>query len=222
LFRSDSDKPVSLPCPTRRSSDLGVVDAHAQAGFASERGEPRDLRRADHLVADQHVADPALDERLGLGHLLAAHAHGAGSELPPRDLGALVGLGMGPDPDVAALERCLQGFDIALEGVELEDQRGRIDLVEALPHLGGRSLAHSAAARPARLRTAYQTMEMPTSAMRGSASRFTCSHPPLVTVRPALKEEIAIMMKIAWSFAPCAFARSSGRYVSVRSVVPPM
>ena len=35
-------------------------------------------------------------------------------------------------------------------------------------------------------------------------------------------EEIAIMMKIAWSLVPCAFARSSGRYVSVSSVVPPV
>ncbi len=48
-------------------------------------------------------------------------------------------------------------------------------------------------------------------ATSGSAKRLTRSQPAVVTVMPEVKEEIAIMMKIACSFVPCALARSSGR-----------
>ena len=67
------------------------------------------------------------------------------------------------------------------------------------------------AARCARWWRANQTSAAATSAISGSAMRLTRSQPALVTVIPEVKEEITIMMKIAWSLAPCALARSSGR-----------
>src|SRR5690606_29691653 len=104
-----------------------------------------------------------------------------------------------------------QRDEVLLEGFEVEDQRRGVDFLEALADSGRRALAHAAAVRAARSRSVNHTSATATAATSGSAIRFTRSHPACVTVIPEVNEEIAIMMKIAWSFAPCALARSSGR-----------
>src|SRR5207237_9107562 len=164
--------------------------------------------RADDLVADEHIVDAAVDERFGLRHLLAARAHGAQRELALGDLRALVRLRMRPHAHLLTLHRVGQRAQVALEGVELDEERRRIDVLDALPDAGRRA-HHAVAAR--RCCTANQTRATATIATSGSAKRFTRSQPADVTVAPEVKEETSIMMKIAWSFAPCAFARSSDR-----------
>src|SRR3990172_9126384 len=64
----------------------GVVRAPSDARALRERGEPLELRRADHFVRHQDIGDSRLDHRLGLGNLLAANADRAGGDLALRDL----------------------------------------------------------------------------------------------------------------------------------------
>src|SRR5260370_38223293 len=82
---------------------LRVADAHADAGTARKLGEPRELLRANHFIRNQHIADTALDHRLGLRHLLAADADRAGGKPAFRDLRPLVGLRAGTGAEVTAL-----------------------------------------------------------------------------------------------------------------------
>ena len=103
-----------------------IVDADSEMGAAGKRGEARDLRCADDLVADQDVLHAALHQRLGLGHFLAAHADRAGGNLAPGDVGRLVGLGVCPHPDLSG-DGLLERLEVALEGVEVEDERRSID-----------------------------------------------------------------------------------------------
>src|SRR5256885_9776017 len=193
-----------------RSDLVGVVDAYAQARAARERGKPLDLLRADHLVAHQHIGDAALHHRLRFAHLLAADADGTHGDLALGDLGTLVRLGVGAHAHRPAFQRIGERTQVALERVEVDEERGRVDLVHSLPY-GGRRAHHAAAVRRVRWWKANHRSAATTTAMSGSARRLTRVQPALVTVRPELKEETAIMMKIDWSIAPCALARSSGR-----------
>ncbi len=184
-----------------------VVDADADARALRERGEALELARAHDFIRDQHVADAALDHRLGLRHLLAAHAHRAGRDLALADFGALVGLGVRAHPH-AALHEVREPFQVGLERVQVEDQRRRIDLLQPHAHFGWRSRRHVlffliSKNKYKRART--------TTAIRGMAAKFTFSQPALVTIMPEENDEIAIIAKIAVSFAPWALARSSGR-----------
>src|SRR5205823_8558754 len=100
---------------------------------------------------------------------------------------------------------------VRLERVEVEDQRRRVDFVEALPDLGRRASDAAGAAFCARWWNMYQTRAPVTMAISGSASRLTRDQPAVVTVSPEVHDETSIMMKMHWSLAPCAFAFSSGR-----------
>ena len=198
------------PARLERREVVRMIDADPDMRALREGGEARDLRRADHFVADQHIGDAALDQCFGLGDLLAAHADGAVLELALRDLGALVCLGVRPHAHRAALHRFRKCAQIALEGVELEHERRGVDLLDALAHLGRRPV-HAAAVLRERSCAANQTRATATIAISGSANRLTRSQPAVVTATPELNEETSIIRKIAWSFAPCALARSSGR-----------
>jgi len=84
------------PCGARRGTDAGdggnVVGQHGHRGRLRHRREPRELRRSDDLVGDEHVPHPGGDERFGLADLLATDADGAAFDLRQRDLGTLVRL----------------------------------------------------------------------------------------------------------------------------------
>src|SRR5262249_4949303 len=74
-----------------RGDLFGGVDRDDRFGQrARELDQPRELRRADELVRDQHArAHAAGGERLGLAELRAGDADRAGGELQLRDLYAL-------------------------------------------------------------------------------------------------------------------------------------
>ena len=118
----------------------GIVDQHADRRTACEVGEARDLGRRDDLVGDEHVGNACVDERRGFVGLLAADSDRAGGDLQPRDLGAFVRLGVRAQPD--AVRRIRQAIDVAREGVEIEDERGRVDRGERVAGAGGRVLRH--------------------------------------------------------------------------------
>jgi hypothetical protein len=52
----------------------GIVGEHADLRRLRHRREPRELRLADDLVGDEHVANAGGDERFGFADLLAADA----------------------------------------------------------------------------------------------------------------------------------------------------
>src|SRR5207248_2009977 len=117
-------------------------------------------------------------------------------------------LGVRAHAHAAALHRVGHRVQVALDGIEINDQRRRVDVRDALSD-GCRRAHHAAATR--RCCNANQASAIATIATSGRAKRLTRSQPAVVTVAPEVKDETSIMMKIAWSFAPCALARSSGR-----------
>ena len=126
----------------RLADAVEMIDAEPDLRFPSQFRQPVELGRARDLVADQHVADAAFDQNFRLRDLLAALADGAMGDLAQRDLGALMGLGMGPQPDAVPLRIGGHGDEVALEGVEIEDQGRRVDLGETLAGLGRRVKGH--------------------------------------------------------------------------------
>lgn len=98
-----------------------VVYAHRDLRFASERREPFELPLSHDLVAHQHVGHASLHQRLCLAHLLAAHPDRAVGHLPARDHRTLVGLGTRPEPDPVRGGAVRHRFEVALEGVEVDE-----------------------------------------------------------------------------------------------------
>ena len=89
-----------------------------------------DLAPAHDLVAHQHVGHPCPHQRLRLAHLLTAHSHRAEGRLPARDHRALVGLGVRANPHSGGGDVLRHRREIALEGVEIDEQSRRIDVGE--------------------------------------------------------------------------------------------
>src|SRR6266571_3188868 len=138
---------VELRIRTAQRCDvLGIVDADADLSPSRELREPRDLLRADHFVRNQHVADAALDHRLGLRHLLAADADRARGNLAPGNLGAFVRLGVWTHANGTALQAVLQREKIFLESIEIEKQSGCVDLLQPLADARRHSHGYAAAA----------------------------------------------------------------------------
>ena len=119
-----------------------IVDADPNPGIMGERGEPPQFLPADDLVGDQHVLDAAIDQRLGLADLLNAHADRAQFHLFQRNDRALVGLGVRPQVGAAAGDAVGQAAQIALERIEIDHQRGGVDLVEGRADVGRRAGGH--------------------------------------------------------------------------------
>ena len=112
----------------------GVVDADEDAGLPRKLRQPVDLQRIDDLVGDQHVADAACDDRLGFGDLLTAHADSAAEvHLDARDVGGLVGLGVCAMTHAHFPGEIAHPLHVALEGVEIDDQRRRLDVLQPHP-----------------------------------------------------------------------------------------
>ncbi len=117
-----------------------VVDQHANRRFVRHRREPRELRRADDLVGDEHVADARCHERFGFPYLLAADADRPALDLLLRDVGALVRLRVRTERDAGAARRMGHQVEVALEGIEVDHERGGVDVVNGVADAGGNSL----------------------------------------------------------------------------------
>ncbi len=132
----------------------GLVHGHGQARNAVQavhcqrqapalrrqlRGQARhaqQLVRRDDLVADEEVAHAARGQRLGFGGFLHAGAGGAGALQQQGDFGALVHLGVRPPAHLVLARKAGHALDVALHRVEVDDQRGRVDRVDALAQAG--------------------------------------------------------------------------------------
>ena len=124
----------------RRIHLPGIVEAERDPGRPGEGGQPVDLRLAHHLVRDQHVRDAASHQSFRLADLLHALPDGAGRDLPLRDGDASVGLRVRPQCDAGRRHIGRHAGDVAVEGVEIDHEGRRVDLVERGPDLGGRVL----------------------------------------------------------------------------------
>jgi hypothetical protein len=111
---------------------------------------------ADDLVGDEHVAHAGRDEGLGLGHLLAADTDGAALELGESDVRALVRLAVGAQRHRGAAHCVRHQVEIALEHVEIDDERRCVDVAGGVAGACWRGLhCESSTSRPtavARLR----------------------------------------------------------------------
>jgi hypothetical protein len=116
---------------------LRRVEAERHRGVARERREAAQLVRADDLVADEHVPHAAVHQRLGLADLLAALPDRAERDLLQRDRRALVRLGVRAQAHAGPRREIRQLPQVVLERFELDDQRGRVDLVDRRADAGG-------------------------------------------------------------------------------------
>ena len=81
------------------------------------------------LVRDQDVGDAGAGESLGFRDLLAADAaRAAVVDLVARDIRGFVHLAVDAQAHAGVLGGAAHGGDIALEGVEVDDQRGGDDI----------------------------------------------------------------------------------------------
>src|SRR2546423_385616 len=113
-------------------------------GTLRQRREARQFRLADDLVRYEHITDAAVDQRLRFRDLLAADADRAMGDLALGDLRTLVRLRMRAHAHRTAFHRAGERAQIALESIQLEDQRRRVDVLDAIAYLR-RGLVHAAA-----------------------------------------------------------------------------
>ena len=125
------------------AATCAASSAHtATLAMRAQRGEPRQLRGTHHLVAHQDVRDAAPGEDLGFRHLLHALADRAARHLQFGDHRRLVRLGVRPQLRPGRRQQLRHVVEVGLERVEIDQQRGRIDLVLAHAGTGGRRLQH--------------------------------------------------------------------------------
>ena len=88
------------------------------------------------LVGDEHVGDARCDERGGLVDLLAADADRTARDLRLGDVGTLVRLGVRAQREARAAHDVGHEVEVALEGVEVEHEGGRVDGGERVADAG--------------------------------------------------------------------------------------
>ena len=124
-------------------SDLGaVVHTHRDLGNAGQSAQAGQLGCTDDFVRHEYVRDAAPGQDLGLGHLLHALPDRAARHLQFGDDRRFVGLGMRPQFHPSRCQQRGHMVKVIFERVEIDDQRGGVDLVFAHARLGGGGLQH--------------------------------------------------------------------------------
>ena len=124
--------------PRGRIDLLGRVEAERDRRILRERGKAAQLAITDNLIADQDVLHAAAHQRFRLADLLHALADRAVRDLPQRNGGRFVRLGMRTDANAGRAGKLRHFRDVAVEGVEVDDERRRIDVCDRSTDLGGR------------------------------------------------------------------------------------
>ena len=104
-----------------------------------QRGHAAQLADGQQLVGDEDVVDAAGGQRFGFAHRLHAQADGAGLQLQARELRALVHLGVRAQAQAVARRELDHALQVAVGGVEIDHQRGRVDGVHALADQGAQA-----------------------------------------------------------------------------------
>jgi hypothetical protein len=124
-----------------RDADLGV-DAECRRADAAEGGKTGKLPRAGHLVAYENVSNSTPGQDLRFRHLLHALTDGAAGHLEVGDDRRFMGLRMRSKLDAGLARERRHKVKIPLEGVEVDEKGGRVNLVDWRARLGGRRLKH--------------------------------------------------------------------------------
>jgi len=107
-----------------------MVDGDGDPRPCGESGQPRQLGLADDLVGDQDILKTVFDQHLGLAHLGARHADGAGGQLPFGERNAFVVLEMGTQFHRAIAKEGRHFCQIAIARPAVQQQRRRVQLAQ--------------------------------------------------------------------------------------------
>ena len=130
-FDEPADFDTKLGRRTRRGVDLlGRVETQRYGCLGRQRGQAAQLLRIDHLVADENIAHATAHERLGLTDLLAALAHGTRGDLLECNRRAFVRFRVRSQPHARRFRERRHAIQVVFEGVEIDDQCRRVDLVD--------------------------------------------------------------------------------------------
>lgn len=139
----DIDHRTGLRRRTRQSRHGGgVVGQDPDPRPACELSNARRLGFADHLVGDHDIADACVDKNCRLANFLTANSDCALGDLAVRDVRRLVTFGVSPQANIAAIECAHHPLQIALKGIKIEHQRGRINIGQCVTRPGGIPWTH--------------------------------------------------------------------------------
>jgi hypothetical protein len=110
---------------------LRTVGAYRKTSPIGEGQQPPALVLAHHRVGDEEIVEARGGEDLGLAGLGQGQPAGSRRQLHAPDLEALVGLGVGPELDAMPARLCSHASDVPLQDLEVDEDRGRFQVVEA-------------------------------------------------------------------------------------------
>ena len=122
----------------------GVIHAHRDFSDARKGRKPRQFARADHLVGDQNIRNAAPGERFCLGHLLHALANRAARHLQLGDDAGFMGFRMRAKLGTGGRQQRRHGVKVMFECIQINHQRGGINILLTHAGFGGRVLQHGA------------------------------------------------------------------------------
>ena len=106
----------------------GGVDADPQVRRPVERAHAFRLRPlGPDGIGDEDVAQAGEREDLGLAERADGQPGRTCLDLEPPDAHALVGLGVGPEPDAPLVQRALEAEDVGIQAVAVDDELRRVD-----------------------------------------------------------------------------------------------
>src|SRR5262249_57915462 len=101
------------------------------------------LAITDDLIAHKDVLRAAAHQGLCLADLLYALTCSALRDLPQRDGNRFVGLGMRTHANPCRARKLGHSRNIAIEHVEVDDERRGVDVIDGSTDLGGRRIPKS-------------------------------------------------------------------------------
>ena len=109
---------------------LDRVKADPDPGPLQQVAEPAELGLPHQRIGDQQVVEAGVGHHLGLAQLGAGDPGGTGLDLHPGDLGRLVGLGVGAEPDPGPAGDGGHLGQVRLQRVQVDQQRRGVQLRE--------------------------------------------------------------------------------------------
>ena len=114
-----------------RSTAATVVDDRRQGRRGVQKtDQPRDLGRGRHGARDVDSVEAGFHQRFGFRDLGRADADGPDLDLPSRQSGAFVGLGVGAERLAGAGDDVLHLPEVPLEDFHVQHQAGSIEIME--------------------------------------------------------------------------------------------
>ena len=107
-----------------------AIDRENEPGLGCERGGAARFDRSDDLIRHHDVADAAGSHDLGFAELGAGDADGACRDFQMSDRWRFIGFAVRAPVRPARFDVAGHVGDVALEGIEVDEQRGSIELFD--------------------------------------------------------------------------------------------